>query len=84
MQDSKLPVRIWYACMALMSCTKKILSAHEAQRQLGLKNYRPVWEMMHKIRSAMGQRDERYGLEGMLEIDEGYFSVDHKQSEKLR
>ena len=84
MQDSKLSVRTWYACMALMSCTKKTISAHEAQRQLGLKNYRPAWEMMHKIRVAMGQRDDRYGLEGMLELDEGHFSVAYKKSAKLK
>lgn len=84
MHDSKLPVRVWYQCMALMMMTRKAISAHEMRRQLGLKNYRPVWEMMHKIRAAMGQRDDRYGLEGMVEFDEGYFSVPVKKGTKLK
>lgn len=84
MHDSKLPVRTWYKCMALMMMTKKGISAHEMQRQLGMKNYRPVWEMMHKIRSAMGQRDDRYGLEGMIEYDEGYFRVPVKKGTKIK
>lgn len=84
MQDSKLPVRVWYQCMMLMMMTRKGISAHEMRRQLGMKNYRPVWEMMHKIRTAMGQRDDRYGLEGMVEFDEGYFSVPVKKGTKLK
>jgi hypothetical protein len=55
-----------------MSATKKGFSSKEIQRQLGLKRYEPVWAMVHKIRDAMGQRDQRYTLEGMIEADEGY------------
>lgn len=84
MHDSKLPLRTWYQCMALMMMTRKAISAHEMRRQLGMKNYRPVWEMMHKIRAAMGQRDDRYGLEDMVEFDEGCFSVPIKKGTKLK
>lgn len=84
MHDSKLPVRVWYQCMMLMMMTKKAISAHEMRRQLGMKNYRPVWQMMHKIRDAMGQRDDRYGLQGMVEFDEGHFSVPVKKGTKLK
>ncbi len=84
MQDSKLPLRVWYQCMALMMMTKKAISAHEMRRQLGMKNYRPVWAMMHKIRAAMGQRDDRYDLEGMVEFDEAHFSVPVKKGTKLK
>ena len=82
--DSKLPVRTWYKCMALMMMTRKAISAREMRRQLGMKNYRPVWEMMHKIRAAMGQRDDRYGLQDMVEFDEGHFSVPVKKGTKLK
>jgi hypothetical protein len=33
------------------------------------------WAMMHKLRQAMGKRDAKYTLEGMIEMDEGYFTV---------
>ena len=39
---------------------------------MGLRCYEPVWTMVHKLRKAMGQRDDRYTLEGMIEMDEGY------------
>ena len=62
--------------MFLLSATKKGFSSKEIQRQLGLKRYEPVWAMVHKLRKAMGQRDDRYTLEGMIEMDEGYFTIE--------
>ncbi len=32
--------------------------------------------MVHKLRKAIGQRDDRYTLEGMIEMDEGYFTIE--------
>jgi hypothetical protein len=76
MESSKLPFMIWYKTIFLLSATKKSFSSKEIQRQLGLKRYEPVWAMVHKLRKAMGQRDDRYTLEGMIEIDEGYFAIE--------
>ncbi len=76
MESSKLSFMIWYKTMFLMSTTKKGFSSKEIQRQLGLKRYEPVWAMVHKLRKAMGQRDDRYTLEGMIEMDEGYFTIE--------
>lgn len=84
MHDSKLPVRIWYMCMALMSQSKKSMSAHEMKRQLGMKRYQPVWEMMHKLREAMGQRDGRYRLGDMVEFDEAYMPVATPEGTQLK
>ncbi len=82
MEISKLPFLVWYKTMFLMSCTKKGFSTNELQKQLGLKRYEPVWAMVHKLRRAMGNRDARYTLEGMIELDEGYFSVASKEIER--
>jgi hypothetical protein len=84
MHDSKLPLRTWYMCMALMSMTKKPMSAHEMRRQLSMKRYEPVWLMMRKIRRAMGQRDERYRLIDMVEMDEAYFTTATPSGTKLK
>ncbi len=62
--------------MFLLTATKKGFSSKEIQRQLGLKRYEPVWAMVHKLRKAMGHRDDRYTLEGMIEMDEGYFTIE--------
>lgn len=82
MQSSNLPFLVWYKTMFLMSTTKKGFSSKEIQKQLGLKRYEPVWAMVHKLRKAMGNRDDRYTLEGMIELDEGYFTVESSQVEK--
>ena len=82
MESSKLPIRDWFIAMAFMTYSKKGISAKELQRQLGHKRYEPVWFMMHKIRDAMGKRDDRYKLEDMVEFDEGYFEKATKGSDK--
>ena len=84
MQSSKLSFLVWYKTMFLLSMTKKGFSSKEIQRQLGLKRYEPVWAMVHKLRKAMGQRDARYTLEGMMEMDEGYFTVESTEVEKQK
>jgi len=82
MQGSNLSFLTWYKTMFLLSMTKKGFSSKEIQRQLGLKRYEPVWAMVHKLRTAMGNRDARYTLEGMIELDEGYFTVEASELEK--
>ncbi|SER70198.1 hypothetical protein SAMN04488089_1313 [Myroides profundi] len=65
MEHSKLSFLICYKTMFLMTATKKGFSTLEIQKQLGLKRYEPVW--------AMGNRDSKYTLAGMLEMDQGVF-----------
>jgi len=84
MESSKLPILKWYLAMAFMSFSKKGVSACELQRQLGHSRYESIWRMMHKIREAMGKRDDLYNLEGMIEFDEGFFEKATKKGTKLR
>jgi len=75
MHKSKLTLLDWYTAMFLMTSTKKSFSSYEMQRQLGRKRYEPVFRMMHKIRSVMGQRDDQYRLEYEVELDDAYFKT---------
>lgn len=84
MEHAKLPVRTWYLAMAFMSFSKKGISTCELQRQISHKRYASLWSLMHKIREAMGKRDDLYSLKGMIEMDEGYFEIATKQSRKLK
>ena len=68
--------------MHLLTATKKSISAAELQRQLGHKRYQPIWEMMHKLRSVMGKRDDKYTFKGNIELDEGFFSTETPDSQK--
>ena len=60
--------------------TKKSISALEMQRQLGHKRYEPIWAMRHKIRVAMGNRESKYELKNMIEMDDAFF-VSHDQED---
>lgn len=75
MEKTHIPVRIWFMCIHLMTSTKKAFSALEMQRQLGLKRYEPVWYMMQKIRKSMGKRDNKYQLNGTIEMDDAFFEI---------
>lgn len=70
--------------MALMSATKKGFSAIEIQRQIGHSRYESIWSMIHRIRIAMGRRDDLYQLEGMIEFDEGYFEKSTPEGTRLK
>lgn len=82
MHGSKLPFRYWFIAMHLLTATKHSFSALELQRQLGHKRYQPIWELIHKLRSIMGKRDNRYTLNGSIEIDEGFFTTEIPAEEK--
>jgi hypothetical protein len=54
MQHAHLSFKKWYLAMAIMSSTKKGVSAKELQRQLSHTRYRTIWVLMQKIRFGMG------------------------------
>ena len=82
MENSKLPFRYWFIAMHLLTATKKGFSTLEIKRQLGHKRYQPIWEMVHKLRSVMGQRDSLYQLESIVEMDEGFFKAQPEEDQQ--
>lgn len=83
MENSNLPFRHWFLAMHLMTSMKQNLSALEMQKQIGHKRYEPIWEMAHKLRIVMGKRDSIYQLEGLIELDEGFFEHADLKTEKV-
>ena len=75
MHGSKLPFRYWFIAMHLSTATKHSFSAAELQRQVNHNRYQPIWELMHKLRSVMGKREDEYTLCGNVEMDEGFFTT---------
>jgi len=75
LHGSQLPYYYWYFGMMMLTSTKKSFSALEVQRQLGHLYYEPIWYMLHKIRRAMGKRDDNYTLCNEIELDEGFFEI---------
>jgi hypothetical protein len=82
MNGSQLPFRYWFVAIHLLTSTKKSFSAKELQRQLGHSTYNPIWAMLHKLREAIGERDARYQLSEVVELDEGFFSTETSDEEK--
>lgn len=70
---SKTPLLKWFLLIYRMSSSKTGVSIAEMQRELGIKDYKTIWVMAHKIRKAMADRDEKYNLDGLIEIDESFF-----------
>jgi len=66
-ESSKLSFIIWHKTIFLLSTNKKRFSSKEIQPQLGLKRYEPLWTV-YKLSKAIGQRDDRDTLEGIIEM----------------
>jgi hypothetical protein len=70
--------------MMMLTSTKKSYSALEIQRLLGHRYYEPIWYMLHKIRYAMGKRDDKYTLFNELELDEVFFEIAPNKEDRER
>jgi transposase-like protein len=67
-----------------MSHDKKGISAVQLAKEIGV-SYPTAWLMLHKIRKAMSDRDQRYRLSGLVEVDEGYVGgEEHGQGRRGR
>jgi hypothetical protein len=56
-----------------MAMNKVGVSVAEMQRILNIKDCKTVWLMAHKVRKAMADRDARYSLVGLVEMDDSFF-----------
>jgi len=74
MDKSQTPLKKWFLAIYLMSKDKRGCSAMQLKRELKIA-YDTAWTMSHKIRKAMGERDENYLLSGIVEMDEGFFGA---------
>ncbi len=72
MEKTQTPLRAWFFLIFLMANMKTGVSILGASRLVGV-SYKRAWLISHKIRSAMEQRDTRYKLTGLIELDDSYF-----------
>lgn len=71
MQGTKLPLTVWFLAIYFISQAKTGLSALALKRQLGV-SYPSAWLVHHKLMQAMAEREERYALQGRVQIDDAY------------
>ena len=70
-QGTKLPLTLWFLAIYLISQAKTGLSALALKRQLGV-SYPTAWLMHHKLMRVMSEREDRYVLEGNVQLDDAY------------
>lgn len=81
---TKVPLRKWFWLIYRMATSKTGVSIAEMQRELAIRDYKTIWVMAHKIRGAMEQRDTRYRLAGLVELDESFFGPKSRESKRGR
>jgi len=72
-EQSHMPLLTWVRAIFLMTQGKRGVSALELQRQLELTRYETAWGLLHKIRHALEQRDHKYQIDGIIELDGAVF-----------
>ena len=71
MHRTHLPLTAWFWAIYLCATDKRGISAVQLSRTPGI-CYESAWYLLHRIRAAMGKRDEKYELSGIVEMDDGY------------
>jgi len=71
---TRTPLVKWFMAIYLTSEDKRGISALALKEKIGVAYY-TAWTMLHKIRSAMGERDGNYQLNGIVEMDEAFFGA---------
>ena len=71
MHRTHLPLTVWFWAIYLCATDKRGISAVQLSRTLGI-CYESAWYLLHRIRAAMGKRDEKYELSGIVEMGDGY------------
>lgn len=69
---TRTPLQVWFWALFLVAHDKRGISALALARELEV-SYKTAWLLLHKIRKAMHEREQRYTLQGIVEMDEAYF-----------
>ena len=69
---SKLPLRIWFLAIYLLTQERNGISALELSRQLGV-SYNAAWRVKHKLMQAMKEFDDRTPLEDFIQLEAPYW-----------
>jgi transposase-like protein len=74
---SKLPLRLWFKGMYLMTQSKKGISSIELGRRLGV-TQTTAWTLKHKLAQVMIERNAAKRLEGEVQMDDAYIGGLHQ------
>lgn len=74
LEKTRTDLVIWFWAIYLVAHDKRGHSATSLSEELGI-SYKTAWLMLHKIRKAMGDRDSKYMLSGIVELDDAFFGA---------
>lgn len=83
MDRTHLKLSIWLWAMYLFANDKRGCSASQLSKQLKLP-YKTAWFLLQRLRFAMKNRDERYMLKGIVELDDAFFGAPQKGGKRGR
>jgi transposase-like protein len=69
--SSKLPLRLWFKAIYLLTQSKKGISSIELGRRLGV-TQTTAWTMKHKLAQVMLERNSTKRLKGDVQMDDAY------------
>jgi len=69
-EESKLPLRVWFAAIYLITAHKKGISSHQLSRDLGI-TQKTAWFVLHRVREMLKEKNPDM-LDNTVEIDETY------------
>ena len=69
--STKLPLRVWFLAIHLLSQAKHSVSGLELSRQLGV-SHTTAWAIKHKLMQVMMEREHGRRLHGRIEADDAY------------
>lgn len=82
--NTKIGLRQWYFAAFLLVSSKGGISAKELQSQIGV-TYKTAWYVNRRLREAMGTANNKYKLDGIVTMDEAYFTGrDNAETPKKR
>ena len=69
---TRTALRKWFWAIFLVANDKRGFSALSLQNSIDV-SYPTAWLMLHKIRTAMSDRDQLYKLAGLVQLDDAFF-----------
>jgi len=79
-ENTKIPLRTWFAAMYLITAHKKGISSHQLARDLNV-TQRTAWFVLHRIREMLHEKAPQ-ALRGNIEADETFVGGKNKNRHK--
>lgn len=81
--STKLPLRVWFQAMFVLTQAKNNVAALELKRILGV-SYPTAWLIKHKLMEVMSERESTRKLDGLVQVDDAYLGGKHPGGKRGR